>query len=361
MPVIYKNLFCICAILFTTLTLNISCSSNPSVVDGGSGIGTGNPVVTGTVYCANENAVQNAHVIIRKKDFLKDTSLSNMRITFFDTYTDDLGNFKIDFPDIGSFFIEVTKEVTKNSHFSTLFPCNISKKDTLIELVDTLRPNEIISGYVKSYGAPAVKKYVQIYGLDRVTSTNNSGNFSLHVPKGIYNVKFSYETDSYSPTTTYDIKSNNGQLMHLVLATKAISNSFICDSLIIREFLDSNGLPEITVNSIIEKGNGRIEEIEFSGSGYTLFTSNIGGLSTLKEAEIQNTLISLLPDRFGELINMKELDLSNNKLITLPKSIANLTKIEELNLAGNKLTVLPPEANAWANKYDPDWNSSQNN
>ena len=334
------------------------CSIDLADTGGGSEVGNG--IITGSIYNINGTPASNARVSLRRKDFLKDTSEAYFikeYIDSADTFTDNKGTFWFDSVDTGKYCIEVAIE----DSLAVLLECELTKQDSnLIIPNDTLAPMGKIIGNVSLYGGPKAKRFIQVYGLDRVVETDTSGNFTIDVPEGEFTLRVVIGMSEYKEVDIPNIITDSAPISVMLLAENPISDSYICDTLIIRALLDSNGLSTISVNSVISgMNNGRVSDLEIRESLFSTIPSVIGGLHTVESLEMEKTLVSSLPSRFGELINIIELELDSNQLTTLPLEITNITQLVLLDLSYNRLRNLLPAVKDWANRFDPDWADTQ--
>jgi len=332
------------------------------ISDGGSGTGTGNPVIIGKVYNQNGSPASNARVLLRRTDFLKDTSLARLQKEYIDsndTVTGNDGTFRFTNVDTGRYFIEAAAK--NNAPYAMLFTCQITKYDKEIKLAgDTLRPMEHIIGNASLYGGPNAKKYVQVYGLDRVVEADAAGDFKIPVPNGTYSLMIVAASSEYDNVAISSVESNDVPLSIKMLSDNPVSDSWICDTLIVRAILDSNELYDYEAEFFITMiENGRIYQLDMEHPSLHTIPSIIGGLHTLKDLEIQYSSVDEVPSRIGELIDLKELELNGNMLRTLPIEITNIQKLTECRLEKNRLKNLPPAVKNWADKFDPGWETTQ--
>jgi Leucine-rich repeat (LRR) protein len=115
------------------------------------------------------------------------------------------------------------------------------------------------------------------------------------------------------------------------------------DSLAVRAILDSNGLDAVTVESVVDSGDGRIWRLKLNAKELTNLPSEIGDLTNLKFLELRTNNLTSLPPEIGNLTNLTSLELRSNSLTALPPEIGNLAVLSRLYLAFNDLTGLPPE------------------
>ena len=331
-----------------------------TVSDGGSGTGTGNPVVVGKVYKEDGSPASEARVVLRRTDFLKDTSLAQLKDIYIDsadTFTDNEGVFCFNSVDTGQYYIEVAT----GESLAVLLECKVLEDDSIVSIPDeTLSPMGNITGNVSLHGGPEAKRFVQVYGLDRVVETDAAGNFQIDVPEGEYKLRVVMGTSEYKEVNILNVKPEIDPVSIMVLSENPISDSWECDTLIVRAILDSNNMQSYSATYFITIiDNGRAYQLDLESSLLFTMPSILGGLHTLRELEIQLSSISSLPERIGELVDLVELELNDNRLTTLPIEITNIIKLTELRLSRNKLKNLPPAVKYWADRFDPDWADSQ--
>jgi len=87
--------------------------------------------------------------------------------------------------------------------------------------------------------------------------------------------------------------------------------------------------------------------------------SSIGDLTNLRHFHIYMASLSTLPDEIGLLTKIEVLSLLNDGLDSLPETITNLSPTRACYLDQNRLCDLSTALKAWADTYDPDWQSSQ--
>ncbi len=87
---------------------------------------------------------------------------------------------------------------------------------------------------------------------------------------------------------------------------------------IVRDFLDSLGLTELSVEEVTESDKDKISELKLTSRN-----------------------ISVLPENFGELKFLKALILDSNSLTQIPADLGLFTELSTLNISANQLTVLP--------------------
>jgi Leucine-rich repeat (LRR) protein len=359
---IFKTLITIASIGAIIKLLFILSSCSTSVSDGGSGTGSGNPVIAGKVFKANGDPAVEARVLLRRIDYLAAIPVSRYNQGLIDnpeTITGNDGTFRFPSVDTGEFNIEVSHNNSK----AVLIKCTVTEGDSLIKIPDaTLLPIEKIQGNVSLFGGPDAQRFVQVYGLERVLEADASGDFEIFVPKGEYIMKVVIVSSEYKELELSNMKSNGSHVSVKILSNNPISDSWECDTLIVRAILDSNNMQSYSATYFITIiDNGRAFQLDLESPLLFTIPSIIGGMQSLKELEIQRGSITHLPERIGELIDLVELELNENKLVTLPLEITNITKLTELRLGYNKLKEenLSPAVKVWADRFDSDWAETQ--
>lgn len=335
-----------------TILLFSSCSDNS--VDG-SGTGTGNPIIIGQVISDNDSAFSNVIVKLRPVNYYNGDSASyiseNNLYKIRDVKTDECSRFVIDSVDSGEYSIEVSG---KNSE-SVLYNCLVNlNSDSLFLDYNPVLPNDTIRGYSLVYGGANSEKKIYVEGLERTASTMND-SFYIIVPVGVYNLKAVTERNETAIVT--DVNSYCTNLDINILALNPLSSSYICDTLIVRAILDSNGISRSALAHAFRENvnDNYVFQIDIEDPSFYTLPAIIAGVRRLVELEIQFGNLSSLPPEIGLLSKLEELELNNNKLTTLPIEIINLTPIDELNLSGNNFSDLPQDIIDWGNNYNALW------
>jgi hypothetical protein len=129
--------------------------------------------------------------------------------------------------------------------------------------------------------------------------------------------------------------------------------------------LEELNFPYSMVDSIPDAIGGLInlERMIFTGSNNVSYISDsIGKLTHLKVLKFDYMLggdiTPPLPSTIGNLINLDTLLLNSSDFPGLPESITNLQNLSELDIRSNKICKPSENVKAWADKFDPDWNSN---
>ncbi len=257
-----------------------------------------------------------------------------------------------------------------------------------IEIVTKYPTMDTIRGTIHYFGGGETSAMVHVEGSNDSIKVGSNGSFVVPVPAGVYALNIVPESDQYRSWTGTNIVSDTTLTPMKILAKEPVSTDYVCDSLIVRAFLDSNSLFDILVSQITVTVAGRIVELDTKpdvqdslshdiSPDVTVVPTEIGGLSALKELEIQYTKVTELPSSIGNLTLLEELELNGNDLISLPSSIGELSNLVELTLQFNNLTILPEsftnltptkmlsiqynnlsltgELKLWAETYAPGW------
>lgn len=342
-------------ICLLSMLIFIGCSTN--TVDDGSGTGTGNPIIIGYILSDDGAAFVNAEVKLRPTNYYSDDSLSYVSQNEFyrikNVTTDQSAGFVIDSIDTGSYIIEVTGFNNK----SVLFACEVTYPfDTIILDYSPVLENDTLKGIAKVYGGEDSEKCVFVEGLERKAYTAD-GVFSLIVPTGTYNLKA--KTNDGEIGIIKEAKSYSDAVTVNVLAKNPISNSLVCDTLIVRAILDSNGISRSALAHAFiyndDDGGSFVYQVDIEDPEFYTLPAIIGGMRNLRELEIQFGNLSSIPPEIGLLTKITELELNDNKLTSLPIEITNLAPIYELNLSGNDFDNLPQSVINWGNTYNALW------
>lgn len=323
----------------------------------GSGSGIGNPkVVTCTILTAENKPAKNAKVIACPVDYLVgENGIDYSKVCT--TSTDENGIFSFDSLHELSYNIEVLRGDLQ----SVLIQY---KNDTLntndVNLGEKkLDKNQVVEGEINLLGGPKAKKIIQLYGLTRRVETpiSKKYNFSITVPKGVYTARISTDSDEYTP---YETQLTTNEMILNLLAKYPISDSWLCDSLIVELALFLNNQAHLDIHTLSTQKNGRLHSLKFEGNKFNDIIFIIGGLNTLRELTITETSISYLPAELYFLENLQKLSLTKNRsLTTLPNELHKLKKVTYLDLSKNNLKTLPPDVQLWADRLDPDWKDTQ--
>jgi hypothetical protein len=132
-------------------------------------------------------------------------------------------------------------------------------------------------------------------------------------------------------------------------------NDYPCDSAVVRQLLDTNGLDTLTVEKVAGPRKGRIDSLNLTGKGIAVLPSTIGKLTSLKYLFLGclrysglpigpycNTLVKL-PDEIGTLDSLVGLNVDGNQLTSIPATIGGLKQLTGLILSSNHLTAIPGE------------------
>lgn len=183
----------------TAMIALLQCVSDDNVA--GTGSHAGNGRITCSLFNNDGSFASGASVYLRPHDYTVNISgkaLSKSCISRVDTRTDSHGVFSIDSIDPGNYSIEVND----GSGHAVLLRCTIEYGDFTVHLPsDTLRPTGTITGTFASSVDYQKILYVQIYGLERIsTCDTETGEFTIYdLPQGIYTIRaVSFSVDSES-------------------------------------------------------------------------------------------------------------------------------------------------------------------
>ncbi len=131
------------------------------------------------------------------------------------------------------------------------------------------------------------------------------------------------------------------------LSINTFSQTYSDDSLAVRAILDSNGLYDISVDSVTDSSGGRIVVLDldnqFDQFNITSLPPEIGNLTNLEKLNLWDNFLTSLPQEIGNLTNLRVLFLYRNYITSLPSNMGNLNNLRFLGLGGNSLTSLPSD------------------
>lgn len=181
-----KSVFRIAALAAALL---VAACDMPWKVAGGSGTETSNgEIVVGRVYLGDGKPAAGASVYVRPADWLKDTvGIDSMQAPTPDATADKDGRFRLKTLTIGPWITGAYKaEVRHASGTALLIGFELKSLEGTLELKpDTLLPSGDLHG--RAIPGPGVSgpMYVQVYGLDRLVRTDDTGFFVLNdLPPG---------------------------------------------------------------------------------------------------------------------------------------------------------------------------------
>ncbi|HON11176.1 MAG TPA: hypothetical protein PLE24_09940 [Chitinispirillaceae bacterium] len=383
--------FSLCLFVVLLFIILFCVCTNPVQTAGGAS-GTEVSSLKGIIYDTDGNPAEGVDILLRPSDYLADSALSEEYIkthTIADTKTTSDGSFEIDSILPETYCIEALS----GDSYSVLIRIGVQKDAKHFELdPERLLPVSMVKGTVNVRREDSAAGYVQVYGLERSVRADSIGQFSISVPPGVHvfhlgTVSLKHGkplNQSGNMDITLDIGSGEMRNIGAVnLEPYPIHPCYdgTCDTMTIKRILDSLGYGEIPVDSVCNFRNGRISGISFRGMelkylpieivklkevrtldlGNTMLTGIIPeiGMMRLFELYLDSNNINSLPQEIGFLRDCWNLDLSANELESLPEKIVLLAPTESLDLSGNKLCNIDSSLAMWADRFDPDWQSSQ--
>jgi hypothetical protein len=186
-----KKLLCCCkgALLFGCVMEIMSFLSCSKITVAGGGADIGNPqthaVVSGRALYPDGKIVSGANVRLRLSSFLQPVSGQNTAV--HDVVTDGSGRYSIESVDTGTYFLEVN-DGRSSAHLSS---CTVIQNAEAVPMgTDTCRPYATVTGTVDLSVKPNAKRYVQVYGLQRLAAIDSSGIFTFDDLPGVtYNLR----------------------------------------------------------------------------------------------------------------------------------------------------------------------------
>ncbi len=368
-------------ILFVSFaSMHMSCSID--VADGGATSETTNGMtVSGFVVSEGGGVVDSADVFIRHKDFLKDTSACFGNGQEPDAVTDSIGGFSIDSVELGEYYVEVNYR-GKTAKRAECYKESDIKPFVFKEFLE-LQPVAGFHGLIDRENIESsVNMYVQIYGLDKIQTVDDTGEFYFSgLPASTHVIRI-ISSDASIGILEYDTievdASENRDVGTYLMPFEAWK-----DTLAIRAILDSNGLYDISYKSVSEIKNGRVVDLNLNKLNVTFIPQElgllrlkrlhcadnsldslpveIGKLRSMDKLILKNNTLVKLPGSIEHLTHMKHMDLSKNQMSKLPRNISNLTRLDFLSVDYNGFVDVEPAIKIWIDTYstNPDWELTQ--
>lgn len=313
--------------------------------------GTGSEVeakyaVKGTVVYNNGKPVSDAIVRIRPSDYLAMNHCSHSFTS--DTSTDSKGVFCFNSIESDSFTIEINK----GRKFGKIISLSISQEDTfpIIIPVDTVRPTGSIKGRINlPISDDTLRPVIAIYGVEYIEKSLITQDFTFEgIPEGIYNLRIIPYTGSnlilelHNVEVYQDSTTDVGTLLLLMQQFFKGCNSFECDSIAVRSILDSNGLYDLPVKSVVsvDPVSLRITALNLPGKSLSTLTKNIGSLSSLEYLNVTRNRISKIPSEIGYLTSLKEIIADSNQILSVPLELCYCDSLRKLSLNSNVISEI---------------------
>lgn len=139
------------------------------------------------------------------------------------------------------------------------------------------------------------------------------------------------------------------------------------DSLAVRALLDANGLVGKKVDGVaVFDSSKRVVELYIQEGGITAITWHIGVLTKLRvlhcygDRKQSFQLLKSIAPEISNCKSLRQLLVNQNELTGLPEQIIALDSLTNLSIGDNKICSLKDNVKKWADKFDPDWNTTQN-
>lgn len=321
--------------LFSTILFLMNCT-----------MGTGSEVegfaISGRAIFDDKNPVVGAAVRVRPDGFL---ALERSRWEISDTVTEYNGKFFIDTLPFGSYIVEINY----HQKYGALQKFEIAADDSFPIPLPTvvLIPTGIITGRINlPISDDTIRPWVGLYNVDHLIEIPFTQEFSFEgVPEGVYSLRIVPYRESKLVVELHDVEVVADSAVDVGILNFTLQEffngctSYECDSIAIRALLDSNGLSETEVATVIsrDQSTGRVTELNLSGLSLTTITKDIGSLSALRMLDLHGNRINELPMEMGYLNNLGKCNLDSNELHDLPVEIAYLDSLRELSVRSNQL------------------------
>ena len=116
--------------------------------------------------------------------------------------------------------------------------------------------------------------------------------------------------------------------IYLLYSLKTFSQTYPDDTLVVRNFLDLNGLDTVSVEEASDSSNGRITQAWISNDELTnlIIPKEVEGLTHLKLfAVFKCSNLAELPNEIKYLIHVDTINFSENTIEFLPKEIGDFS------------------------------------
>ena len=369
-------------------TLLLQCVKGP--VAGGSSDTEVSAQISGTVLNIDGNPVSDALVRLRPKDYLPGSRLVKREReadyrSAVDAVTDEYGTYTLDSISDGSYILEVISGDTAG----TVVECEMSNA-AACTVSTMLKPFSFIKGTVDftyENGKAKSGALVEVFGTEHLTYTDSTHWFKLQVPEGMHRLRISSDTTYYDDVIlNVEVTASDKYLGSIQMVYKPLPAclDYVCDSTVLRKFLDDAGHPDITVEQVSTRGGSRsqivelnlrnipiliplaplgqlsdIEVLDLGNTGTADSCRFIAGLWELEELRLDSNALTGLSHSIEMMTRLRELNLSNNRIEDLPKGIVNLHYLINLDISGNRLCDVSSIIAGWADSLDRDWREGQ--
>jgi hypothetical protein len=376
-----NNLFKSLAVLCLTV-LQMQCGKTmPQTAGGASGTEVSACVITGIVVDSLNNPISGSIVRLRPYDYIPGETTGVSSQSILDTSTGPDGRYSFDSVKAGQYLLEAVFSDT----LGLVIEFAIESGDSMIILDPAiLKPMAIVTGSLMpgQPGGPGSPLSVQAIGLERSAPIDSTGHFEMRVPPGWCRINMPGIGPGNPNIDTVVFLQPGQRLIWAPPLPPKPCDSLICDTMIVREILNANGLQALPAESVIVSANNHVTELhlrarnihvlpatigflirlavlDIGGNFLDNLPPEIGHLHSLKTLQADNNVLWLIPATIGMLDSLRMLDLSFNRLQSLPEPITYLHPSAGLNLSNNMLCNIGEFTIEWLEKYEPDWPGTQ--
>jgi hypothetical protein len=329
-------------VISVILCLGICILFNCSNVAGTASEVDGKYALKGLVLESTGKPAEGALVRIRPKEYL---ALLGKSPVAADTVTDHTGHFYFDSVPVDAYTIEILQ----NKNYGALQQLTIFSSDSFPIMLPaiTTSPTGTLTGRINlPISDDSLRPWIALYGVEYMIQAPYTQEFTFdNIPEGIYSLRIvpflgsKLEVNLHDITVTGKCTTDVGTLNFTILQFFKGCTSFECDSTAVQMILDSNGLGDIPVDSVIirDPENSRIVELNLSNRMITTIPKDIGSLSQLRILDLRNNSITTLPEQIGYLQTLSGLYLDNNNLYDLPGELGYLDSLTHLSVSHNNL------------------------
>jgi Leucine-rich repeat (LRR) protein len=213
-----------------------------------------------------------------------------------------------------------------------LLDTNLLHTAAVMDVADTV--NGRVSGLFLSYFGLTIlpEDIVQLSGLQSIRlSGNRLCDLSDALAQWLSEIEPGWDTLQDCPEDTVPEPEDTVAVIDTV-------KDFTHDTLIVRKLLDTNGLVDIKVFSVIGPRRDRVDSLDLTNKGITIIPACIGGLDAMHALDLSWNQIDTLPMTLSDCQALTFLSLYQNRFRSLPSPVYSLTQLEKLSAAYNQIS-----------------------
>jgi len=327
-------------IVVSVLILNCS----PQKVAGGT-TDSGNVAVGGVVVDVDGAPAPGVTVRIRPVTYFSDSAQADSlrgAAAAIDTVTDSVGAYAIDSLAPGEYLVEVALDSSGDVE-------KIDPAEHRGDIQHTLKKFITVEGSFGVTDNPISNTTIRVSGLERKSTVDSAGAFSLEVPEGVYDLSVQSDEDFVSDSIISDIDIEGTTSFELAIEAIPFCSTGACDSMVMRSIMVLNNLDPDTIDwdkwFSFEPVTGRITHINGQQNyvvlGLATIPGSIGALRKLQSLGLRGNDTKSLPSEIGYLSSLGYISLWDNGARSLPETIGRLKQLKDINLTHCSFSTLP--------------------